>query len=133
MDFLLDTHLAYWYIMGDQKIPKMAKELIGDRSNHIYVSLISAWEIGLKHAKKPTSLPMDAEAFIQGCNEAGFIILPIIESQLLESMNITSKEGLDHHDPFDRFLLGVANAMNMRFLTHDNKIACYDNPYVLFL
>ena len=133
MDLLLDTHLAYWYLLGSDKIPSLAKDIIADGSNAVFVSLVSAWEIGLKHTKRPDQMPMDAETFIHGCEEAGFVVLPLVENQLLEAMKIPSPDGLDHQDPFDRFLLGAASALRMRFLTHDAKIAAYKSPFVLFL
>lgn len=133
MDILLDTHLAYWYILGDERIPKMAKELIADRSNFVFVSLISAWEIGIKHAKRPDLMPMDAKEFIEGCRETGLIVLPVVEDQLLQAMEVKTPEGLDHQDPFDRFLLGAAKALKMRFMSHDAKIGAYDSPFLLFL
>lgn len=133
MDILLDTHLAYWYVMGEESIPPMAKAMIEDPGNFVFVSLVSAWEIGLKHAKRPQAMPLDADAFIAACRDSGFTVLPVVEDQLLRSMEVTTPEGLDHADPFDRFLLGVANALRMRFLTHDRIIGQYQSPYILFL
>jgi len=133
MDILLDTHLAYWYVMGEESIPPMAKAMIEDPGNFVFVSLVSAWEIGLKHAKRPQAMPLGAEDFIAACRDSGFTVLPIVEDQLLRSMEIETPEGLDHADPFDRFLLGVANSLRMRFLTHDRKIGRYQSPYILFL
>ena len=133
MDILLDTHLAYWYLMGEEKIPPLAKAMIEDPNNFVFVSLISAWEIGLKHAKRPQDMPIDADTFIDACRQVGFIILPMVEDQLLQAMNIENPEGLKHADPFDRFLLGAANALKMRFLTHDSKIGLYQSPYILFI
>lgn len=133
MDLLLDTHLAYWYILGNERIPSLAKELISDRSNRVFVSLASAWEIGIKHAKNKEAMPMDAENFIKGCEEVGFVILPLVEDQLLSSFDVPLREELKHKDPFDRFLLGASKAINARFLTHDAKIALYESPYILFI
>jgi PIN domain nuclease of toxin-antitoxin system len=133
MDILLDTHMAYWYLLGEKKMPKLAKELIADRSNNVFVNLASAWEIGIKHAKRPDSITLTAEEFIEGCNETGIVVLSIAQDQLLASMSIAQPEGLDHHDPFDRLLLGTSTAMRMKFLTHDQKIASYDAPWVLFM
>ena len=79
MDLLLDTHLAYWYILGNERMPSLAKELIADRSNRVFVSLASAWEIGIKHAKNKEAMPMDAENFIKGCEEVGFVICSMKE------------------------------------------------------
>ena len=131
MDVLLDTHLAYWYLRGDERIPRLAKELILDRSNCVFVSLASAWEIGIKHGKHPEAMPMTADDFIEGCKEVGFVVLPIVEDQILDTMKVQTPTGLAHQDPFDRFLLGTASAMKLRFLTADRKIGLYSNPYIL--
>ena len=131
MDILLDTHLAYWYIRGNPRIPRMARELIADRSNRVFVSLVSVWEIGLKHSKRPDLMPIGADDFIKACEETGFVVLPIVENQILGAMEVKHPEGLVHQDPFDRFLLGAAKELHMRFLTHDAKIAFYDSPYLL--
>ena len=133
MDILLDTHLAYWYLLGDESIPPMAKAMIEDPNNFVFVSLVSAWEIGIKHAKHPQEMPVDAATFVEACREVGFTVLPIVEDQLLEAMKIETPEGLKHGDPFDRFLLGAANALKMRFLSHDRKIGLYQSPYILFI
>ena len=131
MDILLDTHLAYWYLMGEESIPTTAKAMIEDRNNYVFVSLVSAWEVGLKHAKHPEAMPIDADTFLEACREVGFTVLPMVEDQLLKAMEVETPEGVKHADPFDRFLLGAAQALHMRFLTHDPKIGLYQNPYIL--
>lgn len=133
MDILLDTHLAYWYIMGEESIPLLAKAMIEDPGNFVFVSLVSAWEIGLKHNKHPQEMPVDTNTFIEACREVGFTVLPVVEDQLLKAMEIETPDGLKHADPFDRFLLGTASALRMRFLSHDHKISLYQNPYILFV
>ena len=133
MDILLDTHLAYWYIMSEESIPPMAKAMIEDPSNFVFVSLVSAWEIGIKHAKRPDAMPVDANAFVETCREVGFTVLPIVEDQPLKAMEVKTPEGAKRADPFDRFLLGAASAMRTRLLSHDQKIGLYQSPYILFV
>lgn len=133
MDILLDTHLAYWYLMGEESIPPLAEAIIEDPSNFVFVSLVSAWEIGIKHAKHPLAMPLDEKTFLDACKEVGFTVLPLVEDQLLEAMKIETPEGLKHGDPFDRILLGMANALRIRFLSHDSKIGLYHSPYILFV
>lgn len=133
MDLLLDTHMAYWYMLGDERVTKLARSLIEDKSNRVFVSLVSAWEIGLKHQKHPSSMPMDSEEFVNGCRESEFVVLPVTEDQILASQRVAPPAGLPHQDPFDRFLLGAAETMGMRFLTHDAKIGLYDAPFIMFI
>ena len=40
-------------------------------------------------------------------------------------------EGFQHKDPFDRLLIAQAKAEGMRFMTHDDKLAGYDEPCIL--
>ena len=107
--------------------------MIEDRNNFVFVSIVSAWEIGLKHAKHPQKMPVDARSFIEACREAGFTVLPLVEDQLLQAMEIKAPEEVKRSDPFDHFLLGVSNALKMHFLSHDLKIGLYKSPYILFV
>ena len=46
--YLLDTHTALWYFSGDEKLSKVANEIINNSSNPIYLSIASAWELSIK-------------------------------------------------------------------------------------
>ena len=44
--YLIDTHTALWFFNGDNAISSAADKIIRDRTNRIYLSVISAWELG---------------------------------------------------------------------------------------
>lgn len=53
---LLDTHLLIWALAEDEKdslLPEEAKKLIGDPENEIIYSMVSVWEVAIKHAIHP--------------------------------------------------------------------------------
>ena len=53
MNILLDTHVLLWAITGSRKLTAKAKKLISDPGNTIYVSIISPWEVEIKHNRFP--------------------------------------------------------------------------------
>jgi PIN domain nuclease of toxin-antitoxin system len=49
MRLLLDTHAFLWYITNDPKLPRHAFDAIRDKSNEVYLSVVSVWEALVKH------------------------------------------------------------------------------------
>lgn len=56
MSLLLDTHTLLWSLFEPKNLSLKAKTAISNRSNRIYVSNISLWEISLKFAIKKLTL-----------------------------------------------------------------------------
>ena len=48
MSFILDTHVFFWWITDDARLEARHRQAIEARSEIIYVSAISGWEIGIK-------------------------------------------------------------------------------------
>jgi predicted nucleic acid-binding protein len=59
MKLLLDTHILLWFQAGEPALPKAAEQAIRSEANEAYVSMVSFWEIGLKHSigKLPLRMP----------------------------------------------------------------------------
>lgn len=53
MNVLLDTHIALWYLNGDERLSEKAKSYIDDWENDVYFSVASLWEIEIKHIIHP--------------------------------------------------------------------------------
>ena len=49
MDILADTHIMIWFFKEPEKLSKKAKELLLNKSNNIYYSVLSMWEVSIKH------------------------------------------------------------------------------------
>jgi PIN domain nuclease of toxin-antitoxin system len=121
---LLDTHIALWALVDDQRLPLRARALIADPANTVVVSAASIWEIAVKHALGrggPNAMPLSGAQALSYCREAGYDLLPITPE------HATAVEGLPpvHADPFDRVLIAQALAETLRLLTHDDALAAY--------
>ena len=49
MKLLLDTHIFLWFISGDARLSVSLKQVIRDSENDIYLSVVSIWEVIIKH------------------------------------------------------------------------------------
>ena len=126
MKILLDTHILIWFFSGDERLSLEARELIVDETNEIYYSILSAWEVEIKHKAHPDRLSMSGESFIEYCKELGFIQVPVEVEHILEVKNLVRKDNTpQHRDPFDRLMICQAIVEDMIFITHDTRIAEY--------
>ena len=127
MKLLLDTHVVIWALEDAPNLPLKIREMIMDENNEIYVSVISLWEIAIKHKKRPDLLPLSAEEIRYFCQRSGYIFLS------LNLDAISSYENIDitkHYDPFDQILVAQSAAHSMRLLTHDDKMKKFDYGFV---
>lgn len=132
MRILLDTHIALWALLDDERLPILAKQLIGNGSNTIMYSVAAPWEIEIKHSRKPDRMPIGASTFIESCNEAGYLPLSITNDAILQLDSLSrSEDCAPHNDPFDRIMIAQAKANDLVFLTHDSKLNDYNEPCVL--
>ena len=126
MKILLDTHILVWYFEDNAKLPLKARQIIENESNEIYYSLISVFEVEIKHTARPDKLSLSGEDFIAYCESLKFKKLPLNVKHILEIKNLTRKENTPpHNDPFDRLMLSQAIVEDMIFMTHDERIAEY--------
>ena len=132
MNLLLDTHIAIWALNDDEALSAKARELILDPDNTIYYSTVSVWEVLLKHARRPESIPFDEADFSEGCKEAGFIPLGLSDKHILAVRTLSRPaNSKEHNDPFDRILLSQAKVENLSFLTHDELISDYQEKCII--
>lgn len=132
MNLLLDTHIAIWALNDDPALSEKARELILDPGNTIYYSAVSVWEVLLKHARRPESIPFDEADFSEACREAGFVPLGLSDKHILAVRTLARPNAhREHNDPFDRLLLAQAKVENLSFLTHDALIPDYEEKCVI--
>lgn len=132
MRILLDTHILFWSMCMEQKLPRHILSQINAPENEIFFSSASVWEVVIKHAKNPAAMPVDGGAFVSGCIKAGFTPLPIENHHVLAVSGLKRKEGEPpHNDPFDRILIAQAKTEDMTFITHDSLLAGYGEECVM--
>lgn len=132
MNILLDTHILLWTLSNDVKLSDKARKLIEDENNEIYYSIISLWEVELKHLAHPHAMPVSAEQLREYCVQSGFRKVSLNERHIYAMGNLKrEKDAKPHKDPFDRILICQASIENMIFITHDSLIGGYAEPCIL--
>lgn len=118
MKYLLDTHVILWWLTDPKKIAPKAHKLISDKTNEIFISSVSLWEMAIKKSIGRLILPHN--------------LLPTITSEGFGFLSITPEDSLGvadlpliHNDPFDRLLIIQAKLHDLVIISHDTKIAEY--------
>jgi len=120
--YLLDTCTFLWLIAGSDALPKTVRGIIHSPDNEIFLSVVSAWEITVKHASGKLPLPQKPDVFVRKQREDHMLhSLPLQEAHVL---TLTKLPGI-HHDPFDRMLVCQAVAEGLIILTPDEAISQY--------
>jgi PIN domain nuclease of toxin-antitoxin system len=114
-----------WATLDTVKLSNDVKEIILDRTNEIFVSTVTFWEITLKASiKKITFEKVDIKDFPKYAREMGFTIMDMKERETITFHELPLKE--NHKDPFDRMLIWQALTNDMILLSKDNVIRQYE-------
>ena len=114
MRLLLDTQVALWWLTANSRLSKASRDLMA-RSPCV-VSAASIWEVALKHGLG--KLPVAPLQFRDEMRSAGAVILSVSDEHVLTATELAAT----HRDPFDRLLLGVAQAEDLVLLTADTAL-----------
>lgn len=132
MKLLLDTRILLWALLDDPRLPSTARRLIEDRENKVHFSIVSPWEVQIKHQIHPDKLTLDGKALAKYCGDAGYLPMPVKLAHVFALGALKRKEGAPpHKDPFDRMLVCQASAEGMLLVTHDSRLSEYDDSCVL--
>lgn len=125
MKILLDTHIMLWTMTDDEQLPQKARELIENEDNEIFFSIISLWEIQIKHILHPKQME-NSKVIARYCHESDFELINLSERaiEILPDLKRPDSAPM-HKDPFDKMLICQAVAEEMTFLTHDSLLSDY--------
>jgi len=119
---LLDTHAFLWWITDDRRLSQVARDVIGEGENELYLSAASGWEIAIKAGIGRLRLDRPMEEEIPAQLEAnGILVLPV---QLAHALRVSALPGI-HKDPFDRLLVAQAQVEQLPIVTADPVVAQY--------
>ena len=122
---LLDTCAVIW-LANDDAIEEEARGAIAETLNAdeaVYVSPITAWEVGMLSARNRIHLTMSPEKWFEK-----FVRTPGVRlAELTPSLLIASSflPGSIHADPADRIIAATAREYDVRVVTRDRKLLAY--------
>jgi PIN domain nuclease of toxin-antitoxin system len=127
---LLDTHLLLWAISDDERLTQSARDLIADPANDLFVSVVTIWEIAIKHRLAQTAqgeMPLSGREALGYSRTAGYELLSIAPEHAVGVEQLPPI----HADPFDRLLVAQAIAEPLRLITHDKVLGSYSDAVVV--
>ena len=127
MRLLLDTVAFIWLAENDVSLSRLARDLIVDPSNDVYLSTASAWEIAIKYSIGRLELEIPPQEYVPEQRRLHRIEpLSIVEADALHVGNLPNI----HRDPFDRLIIAQAIVQGMSVVTNDSLIRRYPAPVV---
>lgn len=126
---LFDTCTLLWIASDPEKISANAHHAILENADELYISAISAFEIGLKAQRGKLVLPFAPRKWFDAAIEHhGIREIPISSRICFLSAELP----LHHNDPCDRFIIATAMLHSMRIVTADVSIARYKEASVIW-
>lgn len=124
MNLLLDTCVFLWALQEPARLSPAARRALQDPRHQVAVSVVSFWEISLKHGLGKLTLDGIApEAFPAAADEAGWEILPLPAEVAASSGRLPRLA--EHRDPFDRLLVWQALRSDHTLVSRDGLMRGY--------
>jgi PIN domain nuclease of toxin-antitoxin system len=125
MRLRLDTHIFLWFISGNTRLSPDWRESIREAENEVYVSVVSFWEVMIKHALGKLPLPQPPAQYLPLQRARHQLAsLPLDESSVRHLASLPAV----HRDPFDRMLVCQAMELGLTIVTVDPVFAAYPAP-----
>ena len=122
MKLLLDTHAFIWWDSDPSKLSSRVVSLCQNRANLVLLSVVSVWEMQIKHQLGKLTLGLPLRELVETHKEVNDIqLLPVYLEHVLELENLPAV----HTDPFDRLLVAQARVEGSILLSHDSAFEDY--------
>ncbi len=122
MNLLIDTHIFIWLQIELHKLSAKRIQILEDKTNTLYLSLASIWELQLKIQNKKFSFPKPLRRIIREQQRINDLqVLPITLEHIYKLDNLP----FHHKDPFDRLLIVQAVVESFTLITDDPKFSDY--------
>jgi PIN domain nuclease of toxin-antitoxin system len=124
-ELLLDTCAAIWLSLQAPMSPQSVAAIdeASDQGLPLWLSLVTAWELGLLHKSGRAPMTQSPHAIFQA-----FLRLPGVQPQQLTAdifIDSSLLPGELHGDPADRILIATARALDLTIVTRDRHILDY--------
>src|SRR5262245_47204941 len=119
---LLDTCTLLWLAKGGRSLSRAAREAIAVPGARLFVSAITAFELGVRHRRGALKLPLAPLAWYE--RALAFHDVEEIPVDVRIAMRSTELPRL-HDDPCDRIIVATAQRDGLVVLTPDRLIRAY--------
>ncbi|HEU5343272.1 MAG TPA: type II toxin-antitoxin system VapC family toxin [Ktedonobacterales bacterium] len=122
MRLLLDTHTFQWFLEDSAQLSSMAKALIEDGGNDVYISIGSLWEMAIKISLGKLSVSQPFEIFIpEQLTANDMTLLPIAVEHTVALITLP----FHYRDPFGRLLIAQSLVTSMPIVGADTAFDAY--------
>ena len=122
---LLDTCAVIWISSG-QPVADPAEEAIQsafDANNPIFISPITAWELGLLMSRGRLPASINERAMLERLTALPGVTYAKMQPDIL--IDSSYLPGIRHKDPVDRIIIATARENGLTIITRDQKILDY--------
>ena len=125
MNYLLDTHAFIWWNENNPKLPTQVRQRLSDRSNQIWLSYASVWELQIKVqiGKLTLGAPL-ADLIDQEIRVNRLRLLSISYGDILKLDSLP----MHHRDPFDRMIIAQTLTGGFHLVACDLEFPAYGVP-----
>lgn len=122
---LLDTHAAIWIIRNEPLAPRATEAVNAahQAAGMVFVSAITAWEVGLLVARNRLKLLMTPQRWFARLLDVPGISLAELSPDILIASSFLPGE--PPRDPADRILLATARELGATLITRDRLLLEY--------
>ena len=121
MRILIDTHILIWHLEDDVQLSSYYGQLIEDRSNTVFVSIVSFWEIAINTSRGKLSLSKPIVDIVAQIERSTISILPINPRHTIQVSHLP----FHHKDPFDRMIIAQALVDDLPVISSDRNFTNY--------
>ncbi|GCL59076.1 type II toxin-antitoxin system VapC family toxin [Microcystis aeruginosa] len=122
MNILLDSHTLIWFSQNSPQLSSSAIEILENRNNLLFLSLVSVWEIQIKVQLGKLNLDISLSEIVKDQTKINDVqILPMKLSHIWTLDTFPYY----HKDPFDRLLISQAITENLIILGVDSVFDAY--------
>jgi PIN domain nuclease of toxin-antitoxin system len=128
---LLDTHAAIWITRNERLAPRAVEAMNAahQAAGTVFVSAITAWEVGLLVSRNRLSLLMTPRRWFDRLLDVPGVRLAELPPDLLIASSFLPGE--PPRDPADRIILATARDLGATLITRDRALLAYGgNGYV---
>ncbi|APB33637.1 hypothetical protein GlitD10_1316 [Gloeomargarita lithophora Alchichica-D10] len=122
MKLLLDTHILIWSVLEPDRLSERVVDLLIDRNNDIFLSLVSIWEMQIKIQLGKLNFTVPLSEIIASQQHANDLQLLAITDRHIYALEHLPNH---HRDPFDRLLVAQAMTERMPLLSADATLDGY--------